>query len=72
MLVNKLARICYATIRDKTPFSESERLKKDQPRKLCDARLNGKPKRTKLSPEKSLPLHRHAACDKLMDPPMAD
>ena len=27
-LANKLARICYATLRDKTPFGESERLSK--------------------------------------------
>ena len=25
-LANKLARICYATLRDKTPFGETERL----------------------------------------------
>ena len=25
-LANKLARICYATLRDKTPYEESERL----------------------------------------------
>ena len=27
-LANKLARICYATLRDKTPFGETERLNK--------------------------------------------
>ena len=27
-LANKLARICYATLRDKTPFGETERLHK--------------------------------------------
>jgi transposase len=27
-LANKLARICYATLRDKEPFGESQRLNK--------------------------------------------